>query len=271
MAEEKGVCQIHKVEFILTEGCPLCLDEKRGEFTPESVTEEEAKEIDQHVIEDAAREAKEQTALVTKPGEDTEVKNYYEQALGLQTHAESRVIKTVEDLKSATDDLSLITKIMKAMEAKRKEYLKPYEDKKKAINENYKFWMGPIEAANTITRQKMTAYDMEQRRIRQAQEEINRKRMEAAQEEAALKGGEITESVKLVEVTEASQKVSTDMGTAGMVDSWKYEVFDFALLPDEYKVIDSTVLNTIARKHHDQKPIPGVRFYNEPTLRVNTK
>jgi len=209
--------------------------------------------------------------LVPQPGGDIEVKNYYEQALGLKTHAETRVIKTPDDLKLATDDLSLISKIIKALTDKKKEYLKPLKEQVAAITENYKFWMEPIEAANTITRQKMTDFDTEQKRIRQVQEEINRKRMEAAQEEAALKGGEITESVNLVEVTEAPKRTSTDMGTASMVDNWKYEVVDFAALPDTYKVADTALLNDTAKKHHDTKQVPGVRFYNEPTVRMSNK
>ncbi|MBA7684472.1 hypothetical protein ES703_92868 [subsurface metagenome] len=84
--------------------------------------------------------------------------------------------------------------------------------------------------------------------------------------------GELTESVNLVEVApEAPKSVSTDMGTSGMTDSWKYEVFDFALLPDEYKVPDTAMLNSIAKKHHDQKQVPGVRFFNEPFITVRAR
>ena len=83
--------------------------------------------------------------------------------------------------------------------------------------------------------------------------------------------GEITESVNLVPVNEAPKRVSTNMGTASMRDNWKYEVTDFALLPDAYKVPDTTMLTSVAQKHHDQKPIPGVRFYNEPGLSVRAR
>jgi len=33
----------------------------------------------------------------------------------------------------------------------------------------------------------------------------------------------------------------------------------------------SSQLTAIARKHHDQKPVQGIEFYNEPTVRVSTK
>jgi hypothetical protein len=114
----------------------------------------------------------------------------------------------------------------------------------------------------------MLDFTREQDRIRSEQEEINRKRQEAAEAEMKL-NGELSESVNLVEVSpEAPKTVATDLGTAGQRDNWKWEVVDFALLPDEYKVVDSSLLTAVAKKHHDQKPIPGVRFFNEPIIAV---
>ena len=216
-------------------------------------------------------EAKESTALTLRPGADVEIINYYNEALQLLEYAEGRVIKTLDDNKSANDDLSIITKLKKAMDGKRKEYLEPLKVQTEAIRDTYNFLMAPVLEADKITREKMLAYDAEQRRIRAEEEEINRKRMEAAEQEMKLKG-ELSESVNLVKVTqEPAKSVSTEMGTTGMVDHWKYEVVDFALLPDEYKVVDGSLLTAVAKKHHDQKPIPGVRFYNEPFIAVRAR
>lgn len=248
IVEDKGTCQKHG-EFILSEGCPQCLAEKQGETV--SISEE--------LVE---------LKLV---GEDVEVKNYYQQAVKLQEYAVSRVIKTVEDIKIATDDLTIISRLKKAMEEKRKEYVKPLQENMKAINDNYKLWMEPIEAADSITREKILTFNREQERIRREQEEINRKRQEAAEAEMRLKG-ELSESVNLVEVVPENPKsVSTDMGTSGQRDNWTYEVYDFALLPDEYKVVDGSLLTAVAKKHHDQKQIPGVRFINRPIITVRAR
>ncbi|GAH61866.1 unnamed protein product, partial [marine sediment metagenome] len=57
---------------------------------------------------------------------------------------------------------------------------------------------------------------------------------------------------------------STDMGSSGMVDHWKYEIIDLKLIPREYMLPDSVLLGNTAKKYHDQKEVPGVRFYNEP-------
>lgn len=204
-------------------------------------------------------------ALVLSPGADIEVMNFYNEAVKLQEYAEKRIIKTLEDNELANDDLSVISKLKKAMEGKKKEYLEPLKVQTDAIRDTYNFLMAPVLEADKVTRAKMTAYDAELRRIRAEQEEINRKRQEAAEQEMKLTG-ELTEPVNLVEVAPEVKRVSTDLGTTGMVGHWKYEVFDFALLPDEYKVADNALLNTVARSHHDKKQIPGVRFYNEPYI-----
>jgi len=117
----------------------------------------------------------------------------------------------------------------------------------------------------------MLFFNMEQARIRQEQEDINRKRQEAAEAEMRLKG-ELTESVNLVEVVpEAPKIVSTGMGSTGMRDNWKYRVVNFAELSDEYKIEDSVMLNSIAKGHHDKKPVKGIVFYNEPIIAVRAK
>ncbi len=211
-----------------------------------------------------------ETVLALRPGEDVEVHSYFLESRKLLDYAEHRTIKTLEDAKTATDDLSIISRLKKAMEAKRKEMLSPHEVQVKTIRDTYNYLMTPILEAERITKVKQTAFLQEQERIQREQEEINRKRYEAAQTEMKLKG-ELTESVNLVEVTEAPERIHTNLGITGMVDHWIFEVTDFAQVPDEYKVIDSAMLNTVAKKYHDQKPVKGIRFYNQPYIATRTK
>lgn len=212
-----------------------------------------------------------ETAIIkVDPEKDEAVVSLLSEVTSILAWANQRTIATAEDVKTATDDLSLIAKLKKAVVEKRKEYLEPLKTHEKTINDAFKLLSEPLNTADKITRDKVLAYNAEIERQRQKQEEINRKRMEAAQAEMELKG-ELTESVDLVEVTPEVKRVSTELGTLGQRDNWKYEVVDFALLPDDYKVVDTTMLNSIAKKHHDQKQIPGVRFYNEPILAINTR
>lgn len=251
---DKGTCKKHG-EFILAEGCQECIQEERERREAEALGEEIP--VEEPVAE---------TALALRPGEDVDTISYYGEALKLLDYAELRNIVNFEDLTLANDDLSLISKVKKAMEGKRKAYLEPLKAQTEAIRDTYNYLMAPVLKADRITRDKMLAFNQEQERRRLEQEEINRKKIELAEAEMKLKG-ELSQPVDLVEVTpESAKKVSTDLGTSGQTDHWIYEVFDFALLPDEYKVADSAMLNSIAKKHHDNKQIPGVRFFNEPYI-----
>ncbi len=274
-------------EFNLLEGCPKCIEAQSKRTTIQVITT--ANEDDQHkftapeplsdetrevitagrdVMMEAATEP--ETALALRPGEDIEARDYHLEATKLLEYAETRTIKTLDDAKTATNDLSIIGKLKKAMEAKRKDKLEPSKLEAESIRETYNYLMEPVLEAEKITKQKQTAFLQEQQRIEREQAEINRKRMEAAEAEMKLKG-ELTESVNLVEVQEAPSRVQSELGTTGMTDHWKYEVTDILAIPREYLVIDSAMLNAIAKKHHDQKPVAGIRFYNEPYLATRTR
>lgn len=263
---DKGTCQKHG-EFILTEGCHQCLEEKRGE----PVTPETGRADGQRVIFIDKKKGETLIApLALRPGEDIEAHGYHAEAIKLLKYADARIIATVEDVKLATDDLSIISKLKKAMDGKKREYLDPLKAQSDAIRGTYDYLMHPIEEADRITRDKMLIYQNEQKRIRQEQEKINQMREEAAQKQKELTG-EITEVETVEVVPEAPKRVHTEMGTAGQRDNWTYEVFDFSLLPDEYKVVDTSMLNAVAKKHHDQKPVPGVRFINKPIIAVRAR
>jgi len=234
------------------------------------------RENDRYLAERRKREMTENETttalLVIKPEASTEVMPLYNEALKLLDYAEQRVITTAEDIKPATDDLSIISKLKKALKEKRKEYIQPLQSQVKTINDAFKVLMEPIEQADQLTRSRILAFQKAEDAKRAEEIRINDLRSEAAQRDAALHGGEISESVNLVEVSpEAPKRVSTEMGTVGQRENWKWEVIDFSIVPDEYKVIDGAILTAIAKKHHDLKQIPGVRFYNEPIIAVNAR
>ena len=205
------------------------------------------------------------------PREDLAIMALYDEAKILLEYANMRVIATLDDTKAATNDLSLIAKLKKAMEAKRKDYLLPFQEHVKEVNDTYKLLMAPVEQADEVTRSKVTNFNREQERIRQEQEKINALRMEAATKEAALNNGEIKESVVLVEVIQPVKKVIADLASSGMRANWTYEVTDFAALPNEYKLPNTSMLNSLAKSIKDSRTIPGLRIYNDPTLAVRSK
>lgn len=251
---EKGMCRLHG-EFILADGCPQCLREvvRIGEGV-EAICEPSIKA--------------EETALTLRPGEDLEAHGYYEEALRALDYAEKRVITTVEHVKAATDDLALISKLKKAMEEKKREYLDPLKLQADAIRATYDYLMAPIRQADGLTRDKMLSFSQEQERLRREQEEINRQKKELAEREAALNGTAV-EPVELVEVApEVPKSVATDLGTTRITTIWKWEVIDLSLVPDEYKILDATKVGKVVRA--GLRSIPGIRIYPDESLRVTT-
>jgi len=211
------------------------------------------------------------TALTT-PDKDKTVKLLVEQAESMVKYANELVIASSDDVKDATADLALVAGLTKQLKAKRDEYVKPLQaeaDKAKAFFDSI---MNPVAEAYKTGKQKILDYNAEvERQIAEAKR-IEDEKYRLAQEEAALKGGEITIDLTPVKKpAETPNSVRTDMGNAHKTGNWKWKVVDLSQVPREYLVVDSAMLTAIARSHHDAKPVPGIRFYFEPGLRINTR
>lgn len=280
---EKGTCEKHG-EFDLREGCPQCITEASIKESVEAVqtykvpdlssmtTKEEANKVASEMLEQTARQAEEPvTALATLPGSDELAVTYYNEALRLQEYAESRVIATVEDDKLANDDLIIIGKLRKAMEAKKREYLDPLRRQAEAIRDTYSTLMDPVERADKITRDKMGVFKLEQERKAREAEDLNRQAMEVARKQAAMNNGEFTTDITPVDIPPAPKLTRSALGTSGLVANWKYRVIDLEKLPREYMIPDDAMLKSIAKQHHDQKLVPGVEFYNDPHIASRAK
>ena len=296
------ICKKHGVEFDPTkgEGCPQCIAEKdmRAKACPEpgcirTLGHEGVHQAFARIFDlpeelefdglqtsgtpdpNAWRTGEEEvkvepiisTALINiNPIADEVIKALIVEAEKALKYADARVIKSEEDKKLASDDLKLIGGVMKAFTTKQTEYTKPLNDYKTSILATFKEILAPLIQAEKITKDKMLAYNAEVTRRIQEEEEINRKRMEAAEQEMRLKG-ELTESVNLVEVEpEAKKGVTTAFSSAGERANWTYEVVDFALLPDFFKLEASSLLNTHAKSYHNTKEVPGVIFKNVPII-----
>ncbi len=188
----------------------------------------------------------------------------------LREYAIARTIATDADLKSAVDDLSLIAKVKKALVEKKAEYVKPVKAHLDAFNAAFAMVLTPVEDADRITRQKYDAYRAEQKRRYAEAEEINRKKIELAKQEAAFNGtGEVTIDTTPVVAPVPIARVQTDVGSAGITHNWKGEVIDFAALPNEYKIVDYVKLGKVIRA--GLHSIPGVRIWEEEGIRVSTR
>jgi len=212
----------------------------------------------------------ENSLVLTRPEANPEIVAFYNEALRLKEYADARVIVTNDDLKPANDDLVIIRRIKKGMEGKRKEYLTPFQDHIKETNDAFKTLMEPIEQADKITSEKMLAFDAEQKRKRREAEAIEAEKLALARREAELNNGEITIDLTPIEKPElVPDRIRTVMGSSGQRDNWKWEVIDFKLVPDDYKIINAGVLTPMVKASKGRVPIPGIRIYNEPIIAVN--
>ncbi len=210
------------------------------------------------------------TALVhVRPDANAAVMALYEEGVRALQYSQARIVQCYDDVKLATDDLSIIATRKKVMEEQRTSYTKPLNDHLKAVNDAFKRFMEPWNEADTLNRQKVLAYRAEQERKRQEQERINNLRMEAARAEMELKG-EITEPVGLVEVAPApATGYSTGAGQLGTVKIKKWEVIDLKLVPLEYMLVDAAKVGKVVRAGIPS--IPGIRIYEEEVLKVTAR
>lgn len=240
------------------------ISEAMRDMDPEST--EDASEA---VIADIAREIDSRpttTAVINiAPSADAIVRGLVDKGNAILRYAQARVITANEHLTPATEDLSFIAVLTKALKEKREEYVRPIKGNLDAVNAAFKTFMAPLEEADRLTRLKILAFRQEQEHRRQEAEEINRLRMEAAQKEMVLTG-ELSEPVNLVEVSASPPAhVRTEVGTLGTAKVWRYEVVNFAAVPDEYKILDGVKAGRVLRAGIS---IPGIRAWQEETLRV---
>lgn len=179
----------------------------------------------------------------------------YQEAASLQEYARTRIIGNNADLKPATDDLAIIQKCRKAMEARKKEIVGPLRQQLDTVNKAFNELMVPVLEADQLTRMKIREF-----------QEIENQKAELARREAAAKGGETTIAQEPV-----PERTRTEMATLGGRDVWKARVVDFAKLSDEYKLPNESMLNAYARTHKGQGSIPGVEFYNDRIVTVRSK
>jgi len=250
---DKGTCKKHG-DFILAEGCPQCLKEKWGGSpqTSKTIT----------------------TAVVSvKPTEDPTVLRLREEILKVRDYALERVVKTPQDAKVATNDLSIISHLKKDLETKRVEFVKPLQTYVKEINATFKLISEPLAEADKATREQILAFNAEQERLRREAEEIERLRREAEEKARKLKEetGEIIDKPEetVVEIPpEVSTRVHADLGTSAIAMIKKWEVVDFDQVPERYKEINTKLVGKVVRAGGD---IPGIRVWEEPSLRVTAK
>jgi hypothetical protein len=205
------------------------------------------------------------TSIIQVPEANVTIESFQEQVKSLLSYSESRVVVCDDDAKGATDDLSVMSSLKKNIDERRQEYVSPLNDKVKVINNLFKTITEPLEQADQITRKQVLDYRAEQERQRREAEAINQAKQDIAKREMELKG-EITVDTKPVEVPQAPAKIVRGaLGSAGTAKVWKWQVEDFAKIPDQFKTTDD---KKILKAVQGGQAIPGIKAWQEESLRV---
>jgi len=212
----------------------------------------------------------EDTALLkVNPLTDPAIVPLHTQATRFAEAADRLVIASDADVTSATGDLSLIDHLKRAIEDKRKEYTQPLNNHLKAINDAFKTFTEPITDADKLVRRKILDYRAELDHQHREAEEIERLKQEAAAREAALTGHAFIQPEPTPAIPAPPDQYHAANGTLGKVTIRKWELEDFSKVPDEYKTIDTVTIGKVVRAGIPS--IPGIRIWQEETLRVDTK
>lgn len=211
------------------------------------------------------------TAVVNiEPKQDEVVLKLGSEAIRVWEYAQKLVVRTTEDVRHATEDLSLISTIKKRLEEKRKEFVQPLDEHRKAIQEKFKVITGPVDEADKLLRDKILAFNTEQRRLQEAAAEAQRliDEAKAIQQGITQQAGEVFEQPPEITAPETApvQRAYTDTGSMTTHKTRRWEVADFAALPDEYKMPDAAKIGKVVRAGIPS--IPGIHIWEKEGLTI---
>jgi len=208
-------------------------------------------------------------ATVVDDGVYIALKNQIE---NIVKYAQSREIKTTDDLTQAGNDLIIMRKLEKSFDALRRQWVDPLNAQVKAINDTFRELSIPLAAADNITEKQIIKYKSDIEAARKLAEDLNRQAEELSRKQAAANNGEF--SIDITPVTApapVAKTVRTDVGNVSPRGTWKAEVTDFKALSDEFKLPDMATLNTLAKSRKGKNPPAGVRFYQDESLSTRSK
>ncbi len=212
--------------------------------------------------EDATEEEESTALVVVFPRGELSYQGMVVEVDALIAKAGTLVVTTATEAKVATDHLGAIDERHKFIESSRNEYLAPLRQHTADINEAMKELTVPLGEADKALRDRILAFNAEQRAEVAIKEEIARKERELA----ALKDEPEPEPAPAPEPARTFAQGNHTQSSERMVT--KYEVVDFAALPDDYKIQDTGKLTKAVKAGGTAITIPGVRIWQEPVLAI---
>lgn len=176
---------------------------------------------------------------------------------------------TVNTLPDFTESLAFVKKAVKVIKKERLKYSKPLDAQKKELMKMEKTLTKPFIEVESILHQKVIAFEMEQRKLREEQARLLEEKRLKEEAEANANYGEYNEvAIELPKVAPTTNKGSleTEHSTTSIRDNWKYSVIDISQVPKEFlkTVIDDDRVKFAIK--HGTREIKGLKIFNEPTV-----
>lgn len=176
-----------------------------------------------------------------------------------------------------------LLKLHKGLEKQIKGYFDPLKKKAheswKAICNAENTELDKLQPALKYLNQQMTSWNLEQERLRVAEENRLRREAEKAEEERRLQAALEAEASGAKEEASAIleepiyvpppivEKVVPKVSGQTMTTTWKWRVKDINLVPRQYLTTNDTAINSVVRGMKDKANIPGIEVYPESSMR----
>jgi hypothetical protein len=199
-------------------------------------------------------------------------------ALSVPEQAKQISIKTMDDYVRAGEIMLTI----KAIRKKITETFKPIKQKmdaaKQEVLDQERAADAPLKEAEALLSPQIIAWNREQERLRQ--EEENRLREEARKQEEERRLQEAILAEQHGQKEEAEAIMETPVQVAPVVvpksvpkvsgmsirDNWKFKITNEKLIPREYLKVDEVKIGQVVRALKSATNIPGIEVYNEGTV-----
>lgn len=173
------------------------------------------------------------------------------------------VIASPKAVEKATEMLSQINLRLDEIETERTKVTEPLNKALKAENGRWKPIREKLEAARDSLRKGMTAYQTEQKRLAQIEEEKIIARVKEGKGNLTAE----TAVAKIEKIDKPEESVSTNSGSVKFRTVEKFELEDISKVPARYLLINETEVR-IAMK--DGLKLPGIRYYTEEMV-INSR
>lgn len=173
------------------------------------------------------------------------------------TQAQELYIADAEGLNNATILLSRLNKINDAITTEKEKITKPLNQALRVERERWKLVEVMYESTIGLVKTKIGSY----------YEELEVKLLEDEKKVAkGLEDGTITDCEAMQVLHNIDKTIETVEGSITFVKIKKFEVMDLTMLPYEYLLADEAM---IREAMNEGKELPGVRYYEEQTIRNN--